>query len=866
MINITNVRAKRLYVAEFDRHMTVLENTFIREIRPLLGRQFFNSASLVQQGVGIEGVSHAVDLGRRRLIDIFQRHYKRVAASFSRKAYKIFEESQKKEAYYQGGEWVELLPSEMKTPKDEFWLSMNKWSRRQGAQKIRGIQDTTKNTIAKIIRRGQSDGESHREIAKRIRKTSAAINPHRSRTIALTETHTAAVKSVDVAVASTRIEMEREWVSAKDDRTRTRGRHNPWEHFKSFKNGGADGEKVAQDGLFKGTGQALRFPGDPRGSAGNVIRCLTSYKTAIYTSKGWKRIKDIVIGDLVLTHKNRFKKVLRTNTDLYEDEIVTIKIEDQGWAITVTPEHPFLIRSKKSKFTRWENAEDIVPGDEVSFMAAYCRYCGKAVPYYLKSCNRNCGSKVTAIEQWKDPEHRKNISKKAAAQMKREFANGTRDRFEIIKKARQVHFDKWGPGGSLKVLSKTPEFQRKRLLAIEKKYGSVLDMLKKFAFPALGKVNFGGSKIEQAMAAFLNKGNKDFVAQFSVGRRRIDFYIEAEKLFIEVDGYPFHEDKEGERKRDLEILTQYPDHQIAHVDYKPNPPKWEFFDLVALNHTGTFSQIGMKVQSVSKRQLKENIKIYNLAVEDDESYIAKGFVTHNCRCVIIYHSVKRTQELKPYEPEVLPGVQPELTWDRKLDYEQSVKQFKDKIGGFDFVADLEILDAERRGVINILGSDFVEIQKNRKGLRNLLSANKTKSGKFQAANLKKLNDKKGITGRYFTDNLSISIATKQKKIPQLTIGKETFNVGKDIRSLARHEMGHHIHSIIPQGFKNKEWIDIYAELKIKKIKTIEKIISKYASANSKELFAESFSAYTSPLYKKGMLPKEIEKYFGKIFN
>ncbi len=260
MINITNIQAKRLYVAEFERNMNVLENTFIREIRPLLGRQFFNAASLVAVGE-LNAVDHAVNLGRRRLINILQKHYRRTATVFSRKAYKIFEKSQKS-----------IEASEIKTPKDEFWLSMNKWSRRQGAQKIRGIQTTTKKTIAKIIRRGQSDGESHREIAKRIRKTSAAINPHRSRTIALTETHTAAVKSVDAAVASTRIEMEREWVSAKDDRTRTRDRNNIFEHFRSFP-AGADGEKVTQDGLFKGTGQALRFPGDSRGSAGNVIRC-----------------------------------------------------------------------------------------------------------------------------------------------------------------------------------------------------------------------------------------------------------------------------------------------------------------------------------------------------------------------------------------------------------------------------------------------------------------------------------------------------------------------------------------------------------------------------------------------------------------
>ncbi len=261
MINITNKRARRLYQMEFERRMNVVENTFFKELRPLLGRQFFNAARLVQQGVGIEGVNHAVDLGRRRLINIFQKHYKRCATVFSRRAYQIFEESIKS-----------IGPSETKTPKDEFWSSISRWSKIEGAKKIRGIQNTTKNVISRVIRKGMEEGESSVNIAKRIRKTSAAINPHRSKTIALTETHGAAVKSVDSAVASTRIEMEREWISAKDDRTRTRGKRNRFEHFRSFPNG-ADGERVAQDGKFTGTGEALDYPGDSKGSAGNVIRC-----------------------------------------------------------------------------------------------------------------------------------------------------------------------------------------------------------------------------------------------------------------------------------------------------------------------------------------------------------------------------------------------------------------------------------------------------------------------------------------------------------------------------------------------------------------------------------------------------------------
>ncbi|MBW2363565.1 MAG: hypothetical protein JRF25_00540 [Deltaproteobacteria bacterium] len=318
MINIINRRAKRLYQAEFERRMNIVENTFFKEIRPLLGRQFFNAAQLMQQGVGIEGINHAVDLGRRRLIGIFKKHYKRVATVFSRRAYQIFEES-KKSIYPDSYKQIDFA-IELKGPKDEFWNSIGKWSTTEAAKKIRSIQRTTKGVIARVIHKGMEKGESHLDIAKRIRKTSAAINPHRSKTIALTETHGAAVKAVDTAVASTRIEMEREWVSAKDDRTRTRDKSNRFEHYRSFPNG-ADGEKVAQDGKFKGTGQALDYPGDSKGSAGNVIRCrcVLIYHTVKRTEQLKPHVPEEEFGEIIPGVRGKSAKKIHEHYDISKD-------------------------------------------------------------------------------------------------------------------------------------------------------------------------------------------------------------------------------------------------------------------------------------------------------------------------------------------------------------------------------------------------------------------------------------------------------------------------------------------------------------------------------------------------------------------
>ena len=41
-----------------------------------------------------------------------------------------------------------------------------------------------------------------------------------------------------------------------------------------------------------------------------------------------------------------------------------------------------------------------------------------------------------------------------------------------------------------------------------------------------------------------------------------------------------------------------------------------------------------KIKSISRRKI-ESEKLYNLAVEDDESYTANGVVVHNCRSTLI---------------------------------------------------------------------------------------------------------------------------------------------------------------------------------------------------------------------------------------
>ena len=45
--------------------------------------------------------------------------------------------------------------------------------------------------------------------------------------------------------------------------------------------------------------------------------------------------------------------------------------------------------------------------------------------------------------------------------------------------------------------------------------------------------------------------------------------------------------------------------------------------------------IYVKVKKIIKKKSKRKLKTYNISVADDESYVAKQIVVHNCRCYYI---------------------------------------------------------------------------------------------------------------------------------------------------------------------------------------------------------------------------------------
>lgn len=139
-------------------------------------------------------------------------------------------------------------------------------------QRITYVSETTRQQIVNAVEAGYAEGLGQREVAQRILELVPELSDARANLIARTETHGAANYGAQRAAKYSGLPMRREWLAAKDKRTRAILRDDKFDHLS------ADGQIVGMDEPFlikreDGRMEALMYPGDPRGSAGNTINC-----------------------------------------------------------------------------------------------------------------------------------------------------------------------------------------------------------------------------------------------------------------------------------------------------------------------------------------------------------------------------------------------------------------------------------------------------------------------------------------------------------------------------------------------------------------------------------------------------------------
>ena len=170
-------------------------------------------------------------------------------------------------------------PDNLKVDERSFFERLiQEYLSERGLDKISDdIAGTTKQQLLNAIRAGQRAGEGQQAIGQQLRDAVPRLSSARAGVIARTETHAASNFANEEAAKETGLKLQKEWISAMGERTRT------IEDGAEFDHVAADGQIRDMDEPFviegAGGSEQLKYPGDPNGSAANIIncRCVVAY-------------------------------------------------------------------------------------------------------------------------------------------------------------------------------------------------------------------------------------------------------------------------------------------------------------------------------------------------------------------------------------------------------------------------------------------------------------------------------------------------------------------------------------------------------------------------------------------------------------
>ena len=354
------------------------------------------------------------------------------------------------------------------------------------------------------------------------------------------------------------------------------------------------------------------------------MKCIVNGESKVYTSKGSKAIKDVLIGDKVLTHKGKFQNVLKTYKELNDDEFyyrVSYKMGRNNYSVNVTKHHPILTDSG------WVRACELnTTVHKVIVSAKKCEECGELTrreftydsPVF---CNKSCAaayhnkSKKGQKRQDLSSKSRKNISIAATKTNKNAYEKGTH--------VSQTH----GAGYVVSFI-----LPRDRVTNLKK------------AHSTLGKIARSGSKGEKKVWELLSsidgweKQHKFIRSECEHLKHRpryfcFDFANPELKIAVEINGERFHTDEQNnERKR---VVESYGwtyisfSHKYAHTS--PNLIADELVR-VSKNHSGDYFFINslFDVEKVVIKKSNHSTRYkYNLEVDVDNSFMVNHLVVHN---------------------------------------------------------------------------------------------------------------------------------------------------------------------------------------------------------------------------------------------
>lgn len=356
----------------------------------------------------------------------------------------------------------------------------------------------------------------------------------------------------------------------------------------------------------------------------NSVNCFVSGRVKVFTVDGYKNIMDINVGDLVLTHKGRFKKVLSRTWDLPKP---LRKNKEQLYYISVCrPNNPYpqsrgttkngIIVTAKHQFRTdngWIYAENLKLGQNIKVLGVKCMNCGS--PFYKNPSTFEKTNDFCCVP----------------CQLNYEYESGIRNNIDITKKA-NIKTREMVKDGIHILQNKTKKSVKKATITRSKNVQTKNCVTNRMI------IGHG----EQEIGEYLSVEKIEYFSQYAISGYNYDFYLPDYNLLIEVD----NPDRYGQVvKEDSDTIKTgiAIEMGISLVRISSKSPV-ESVRRLLKNHHGEFVFTDAEVTKIEKKSSNKRHSLYCIEVEDDNSFIAKGIVHHNCRPVIDGKNGKPTTE------------------------------------------------------------------------------------------------------------------------------------------------------------------------------------------------------------------------------
>jgi len=371
------------------------------------------------------------------------------------------------------------------------------------------------------------------------------------------------------------------------------------------------------------------FPAVSMGSKVPWDRCFPA-GTLVRAEDGYRRIETLSVGDFVLTHTGRLRPVTRAMSRVAKVRL----LEVTGLpSLRVTDEHPFLVLRKSAVRSCIGSSGGKRPGHRFDLDSSTCRRCGKDVTFsaewveakdvvegdFVASLAKRCGDvrdvRISpflvgawlgdgfCIRKTKDS-HVEGVS----------FSLGKR-KGEVLR-----HLQEYLEGMGL-----TPRVYDQDTSWVLNAYSRELaeDLESRFGRGSSGKrlpdeVFFWPVDAKRALLeGYISTDgsmSEDGVARVASINRGL--LLDVRELLLSV-GVPATIQKQPRRAGGFSS-----DAEIFHLrfNWKSQTPAARGFFYQGLY----FSPV------VSNRGEETQVEVFNLSVEEDESYVAEGLITHNC--------------------------------------------------------------------------------------------------------------------------------------------------------------------------------------------------------------------------------------------